>query len=550
VVEGVSFEVGAGQTVAIVGESGSGKSVTARALVGLAGRGSWATADVLEVGGESVVGQSAAHWRRIRGGEVGLVVQDALVSLDPLRPVGREIGDALRLHTRLSAAERHARSVELLTSVGMPDPELRLRQRSGELSGGLRQRALIASALAAGPPLLIADEPTTALDSTVQAQILALFESIAAQGTGMLFISHDLAVVSRLADEVLVMRAGRIVERGPTEAVLLDPQHEYTKTLLRAVPTGVPRGTALSAAGAAGAASPAPATPGPATRAPATRAPAARAAATLAPAAPAHPLLDIRGVSKSFGSRRAVDGVTLTLAPGQTLGLVGESGSGKTTLARLVLGLETPDGGTVAFDGEPWAPLRERDRRARRPLLGTVYQDALSSFDPRLTVGRILTDAQGNGAERNAARAAQRNGAQDGVARLLSDVGLSPDLADARPLHLSGGQRQRVSIARALAPEPRLIVLDEPVSALDVSIQAQILDLLDRLQRERGVAYLFISHDLGVVQHMSDTIAVMRDGRIVEQGASASVFAAPADPYTSALLAAAPRLPARPATGA
>jgi peptide/nickel transport system ATP-binding protein len=532
VVEGVSFEVGAGQTVAIVGESGSGKSVTARALVGLAGRGSWVTADVLEVGGESVVGQSPARWRRIRGGEVGLVVQDALVSLDPLRPVGREIGDALRLHTRLSAAERHARSVELLTSVGMPDPELRLRQRSGELSGGLRQRALIASALAAGPPLLIADEPTTALDSTVQAQILALFESIAAQGTGMLFISHDLAVVSRLADEVLVMRAGRIVERGPTEAVLLDPQHEYTKTLLRAVPTGVPRGTALSAAGAAGAASPAPATS--ATRSPAAPAP---AAAATEPPSPAHPLLEIRGVSKSFGSRRAVDGVTLSLAPGQTLGLVGESGSGKTTLARLVLGLETPDDGAVAFDGEPWAPLRERDRRARRPLLGAVYQDALSSFDPRLTVGRILTDAQGNGA-------------QDGVARLLTDVGLSPDLADARPLHLSGGQRQRVSIARALAPEPRLIVLDEPVSALDVSIQAQILDLLDRLQRERGVAFLFISHDLGVVQHMSDTVAVMRAGRIVEHGASASVFTAPADPYTRALLAAAPRLPARPATGA
>ncbi|WP_291056504.1 ABC transporter ATP-binding protein [Herbiconiux sp.] len=561
VVDGVSFELQAGRAVAIVGESGSGKSVTARALVGLAGPGSWMTADALEVGGASVLGStgrdgiarglSAAAWRRIRGRQIGLVVQDALVSLDPLRPIGREIGDALRLHTSLSPVQREVRVRELLESVGMPDPAERMRQRSGELSGGLRQRALIASALAADPSVLIADEPTTALDSTVQARILEQFESIKANGTGLLFISHDLAVVSRIADEVLVMRAGRVVESGPVEQVLGDPRHEYTKTLLRAVPTGVPRGVPLSVRWGADAAGTEPTEGEPfSTARPAADHPtptAHLAGATTSPAVT--PLVEATAVSKRFGSRTAVDAVSLVIAPGTTLGLVGESGSGKTTLGRIILGLTTPDSGTVTLDGAPWAPLRERDRRARRPVLGAVYQDALSSFDPRLTVGRILEDAlrgqdsgSGAGSGADAGAGSVAGVIRDGVAGLLHEVGLSPETASARPLQLSGGQRQRVSIARALAPRPRIVVLDEPVSALDVSIQAQILDLLDRLQRERGVAYLFISHDLGVVQHMSDQVAVMKDGRIVEQGPSADVFARPQHPYTRALFDAAPRI--------
>ncbi|WP_440710506.1 dipeptide ABC transporter ATP-binding protein [Herbiconiux sp. YIM B11900] len=543
VVDGVSFELHAGRAVAIVGESGSGKSVTARALVGLAGPGSWMTAEALEVGGASVLGPigrdgtarglPAAAWRRIRGRQIGLVVQDALVSLDPLRPIGREIGDALRLHTDLSPVQRQRRVLELLESVGMPEPAERMRQRSGELSGGLRQRALIASALAADPAVLIADEPTTALDSTVQAQILELFESIKARGTGLLFISHDLAVVSRIADEVLVMRAGRVVESGPVAQVLGDPQHEYTKTLLRAVPTGVPRGVPLSVSrGVSGLEG----VSGRAPRPPAAAPTSAREAAAPGTAADAPPLVvEVASVSKRFGARTAVDQVSLAIAPGTTLGLVGESGSGKTTLGRIILGLTAPDAGTVTLDGAAWAPLRERERRSRRPLLGAVYQDALSSFDPRLTVGRILEDAlRGENAG--------GGGVRERVGGLLHEVGLSSDTAEARPLQLSGGQRQRVSIARALAPQPRVIVLDEPVSALDVSIQAQILDLLDRLQRERGVAYLFISHDLGVVQHMSDRLAVMKEGRIVEQGSSAEVFARPEHPYTRALFAAAPRI--------
>ncbi|QJU55967.1 ABC transporter ATP-binding protein [Herbiconiux sp. SALV-R1] len=578
VVEGVSFEVRAGRAVALVGESGSGKSVTARALVGLVGPGSRVGAETLEVGGRSVLGRGgrgetlelggrafrgrggrdgwargpgAGVWRRIRGAQVGLVVQDALVSLDPLRPIGREIADALRLHTSLSPRQRGERVVELLEAVGMPDPVGRMRQRSGELSGGLRQRALIASALAADPPLLIADEPTTALDSTVQAQILALFDDIKAAGTGLLFISHDLGVVSRIADDVLVMRAGRVVESGPVEQVLGDPQHDYTKALLAAVPAGVPRGVPLSA----GSAHSLPAHPGRATSSPvessdgspdpresrmgrqqprgAGDAEATPRGASTAGAARSAALLEVAGVSKSFGGGTAVDDVSFSLEAGTTLGLVGESGSGKTTVARIVLGLTDPDRGSVALDGEAWAPARESARRPRRSAMGAVYQDALSSFDPRLTVGRILTDSLPG------PRTTGWSDARAEVERMLAEVGLSPELANARPLHLSGGQRQRVSIARALAPKPRVLVLDEPVSALDVSVQAQILDLLDRLQSERGVAYLFISHDLGVVRHMSDRIAVMKDGVIVEQGDATTVFESPQHPFTRELLDAA-----------
>jgi peptide/nickel transport system ATP-binding protein len=668
VVDGVSFELHAGRALAIVGESGSGKSVTARSLVGLAGAGSWQSAEALDVLGASVLGGrarsdgerggagrgdaerggagrggagrgdaerdrlerggaghddagrggaghdgagrsgfgrgtgrgggdrglSAAAWRRIRGRQIGLIVQDALVSLDPLRPIGREISDGLRLHTTLSVAQRRARVLELLDSVGMPDPASRIGQRSGELSGGLRQRALIAAGLSADPPVLIADEPTTALDATVQAQILSLLETVKARGTALLFISHDLAVVSRIADEVLVMRDGRVVESGSTDAVLRDPQHEYTRALLRAVPTGVPRHTRLSVP--------------PANATPVTRPESGPTGVDVpdseridAPSTSAgtevqsSPVLEVRGVSKAFPirgagrgvERVAVDDVSLVLERGTTLGLVGESGSGKTTVARIVLGLTTPDAGTVELDGEAWAPLPERQRRARRSLLGAVYQDALSSFDPRLTVEQILTDAlsgrrsaavragapadeltrspgpseradtlidsaRGRRSAGDRARTTDPHGERSGWARpdasvagLLDDVGLARTVLGRRPLELSGGQRQRVSIARALAADPAVLICDEPVSALDVSIQSQILDLFDELQQRHGLSYLFISHDLGVVQHMSDRIAVMKDGRIVEEGETATVFTSPAHPYTQALLAAAPRLTAR-----
>ncbi len=565
VVDGVSFELHAGRAVALVGESGSGKSVTARSLVGLTEVGSWLAADALDIGDASVLGTpdrrgnargiTASAWRRIRGREIGLVLQDALVSLDPLRPIEREIGDALRLHTPLSAVQRRARVIELLESVGMPEPRERMRQRSGELSGGLRQRALIAAAIAADPAVLIADEPTTALDSTVQARILELLESITARGTALLFISHDLAVVSRVADEVLVMRGGRVVESGPTEAVLGDPQHEYTRALLRAVPTGVARGTRLAAAPASASRDRARERSDRSERGQSSEHD-ERLEGSMERDVALGAIAQVNGVSKSFarpgggGRRLAVDDVSLVVPRGRTLGVVGQSGSGKTTLARIVLGLTAPDSGTVLLDGEAWAPGPERGRRSRRRRVGAVYQDALSSFDPRLTVEQILTDAvrgrpvPGSSAgpsEGSSQRSRRERPDRVEVTALLDEVGLPERVRDARPRDLSGGQRQRVSIARALAPRPELIICDEPVSALDVTIQAQVLDLFDELQDQHGLSYLFISHDLGVIQHMSDTIAVMNDGRVVEQGATADVFAHPEHPYTRELLAAAPR---------
>jgi peptide/nickel transport system ATP-binding protein len=511
VVRDLSFRVARGECVAIVGESGSGKSVTARSLLGLAGPGSHVTSSTLTLAGRDLATASERDWRTIRGTRIGLVLQDALVSLDPLRPIGREIGDVLRLHSRLSASDARAKVLALLASVGMPDPERAIRQRSGELSGGLRQRALIASAIALDPPLLIADEPTTALDVTIQARILDLLADIKSRGTGILLISHDLAVVSAIADRVLVMKDGRIVESGSTEEILARPREDYTRHLIAAVPTDKPRGTPLVPRTA-----PVALVPG------------------VADAAPV--VLEARGLRKSFpspaGRFRAVEDVSFTLRRGETLGLVGESGSGKTTVARLVLALTTADEGEVLLDGSPFSALAERDRRPLRRRIGAIYQDSLSSFDPRLSVRQILADA--------IARAPEED--RSSVGELLDAVGLSPAVANTRPLHLSGGQRQRVSIARALAARPDVIVCDEPVSALDVTIQAQVLDLLDRLQAERGLSYLFISHDLGVIRHMSDRIAVMKGGRFVESGVAASVFDAPQHPYTVRLVADAPRL--------
>ncbi len=521
-VDGLSIELEAGESLALVGESGSGKSVTARSILGLTGSGSRVSAGRLELAGRSVLGLKPAQWRRIRGSEVGLVLQDALVSLDPLRTIGREIDDALRLHTPLTPSARRARVIELLEAVRMPDPEQRIGQRSGELSGGLRQRALIASAIALNPGLLIADEPTTALDATIQAQILDLLGSLKSNGTALLLISHDLAAVGRVADRVAVMRAGRIVEHGPTDRVLGAPQHPYTQALLDAVPTGRDRGERLSSSEPVRPLSFHPVRPSTATKAPDV-------------------VLEATGLTRTFRLRHgatltAVDDVSLRLRAGQTLGLVGESGSGKTTVARMILGLSAPDAGDVTLLGEPWSTVPERERRRRRPLLGAIYQDPLSSFDPRFTVEEVLTDAVSLGASRRGREHRAR------VTELLNAVGLPDAVRGRRPLHLSGGQRQRVAIARALAPGPRIVVCDEPVSALDVSVQAQVLDLLSDLQRALGVSYLFISHDLGVVRHMSDQVAVMRHGRIVETGPPDTLFTSPAHDYTRMLVDSAPRL--------
>jgi peptide/nickel transport system ATP-binding protein len=489
-VDNISLHIAAGECLALVGESGSGKSVTARSLVGLAGAGARVSADVLEVDGVSLLGLSARRFERLRGAVVGTISQDALVSLDPLRVIGREVDDALRLHTRLSPLDRRARVLHLLAQAGIPDPELRIGQRSGELSGGLRQRALIAAALAATPRILVADEPTTALDSQVRDGVLRLIADQATAGTAVLLISHDLTAVSAIAHRVAVMKDGRIVEEGATDEVLRNPQHPYTRTLLAASPADKPRHQLLLGEQAA---------PPRAPRAPsASDTPASSADQTLA--------LEARDLSVAFASRqgparKVLDAISFTLPAGTTLGLVGPSGSGKTTLARIALGLQQPDSGELMLLGRPWSGVPEKVRRPQRGTIGAIYQDPLGSFDPRSTVRTILLDAlRHSPAERTGVTASTR------MHELLDSVGLATTVAARRPHSLSGGQRQRVAIARALAAEPRVLILDEPVSALDVTIQAQILDLLDTLQRDRGLSYLFISHDTDVIEHMSDSI--------------------------------------------
>ncbi|MBW8026497.1 ABC transporter ATP-binding protein [Clavibacter michiganensis subsp. michiganensis] len=520
VVHGVSLRIAPGECLALVGTSGSGKSVTAGSLLGLAGPGADVRADVFEIGGRDLRDAGPREWRRVRGSGVGLVLQDALSSLDPLRPIGREIGDALRVHGMRDPRARRARVLELLERVGMPDPATRVHQRSGELSGGLRQRALLAAALALDPPLLVADEPTTALDATVQARIIDLLADLRSRGQATLLVSHDLAVVARLADRVAVMHDGRVVEEGPTAEILRTPAHRRTRALVAAVPTGVPRGTPLSEARLEAAAS-----------APAW---------TAEPRADDRVVLRATGLTRSYrrpggSARTAVDDVSLEVRRGRTLGLVGGSGSGKTTVARLLLALEEPDAGDVTLDGEPWSGVPERARRSRRARIGAVYQDPLASFDPRWSVDRILRDALAVAGLRGAS-------AFDSPGTLLAQVGLDPALLPRRPARLSGGQRQRVAIARALAARPDVLICDEPVSALDIAVQAQVLDLLDELQRRLGLGLLLISHDLGVVAHMSDEVAVMADGRVVERGSADDVLLRPTHPVTRALLAAVPRL--------
>ena len=575
-VHDIGFTLAAGECLAIVGESGSGKSVTARSLLGLAGPHATVEADRLELAGTDLRALSEPEWQRIRGRRIGLVLQDALVSLDPLRRVGHEVSEALRNHRPGPRRARWDSAVALLEDVGLPEAPRRARQYAHQLSGGQRQRALIASALAAEPDVLIADEPTTALDVTVQARILDLLAARKRAGTAVLLISHDLAVVARLADRVAVVHAGRIVEEGPTAEVLRSPAHPYTRRLLAAVPTGDTRGRRLAGPPRPEAAAGPDTGPGPAAQAAGKAAGkgchyaalcpvageecraetpvpvviglghTARCLRTDAPwkpspavhrapaAAGGAPVLEVSALVKSFrttgrGRHTAVRDVSFVLREGETLGVVGESGSGKTTVARIAMGLLAPDAGDVRLLGEAWSGHREKARRARRRWIQLVQQDPLGSFDPRWTVRQIVGEALAPGGP-------ARRGAE-----LLDLVGLHPSLLDRRPLELSGGQRQRVAIARALAPEPKVLVCDEPVSALDVSVQAQILDLFGDLQERLGLSLLFISHDLGVVNHLSDRVLVMRDGEVVESGPVDEVFHRPAHAYTKALLTALPK---------
>ena len=513
VLHGVSLQIERGECLALVGESGSGKSVTARTLAGLTGQGAQIRAAKLAFQGIDLRTLNERAWQRVRGASIGFVMQDALGALDPLRRVGAEVEEPLHLHTSLGAEARRLRVLQLLRDVGVPEPELRARQYPWQLSGGLRQRALIASAIACNPRLIIADEPTTALDATVQAQVIALLESLRGEDNALLMVSHDLSVVSRLADRVAVMRHGVIVEQGSTEQILHDPQHPYTQLLLRAARAVhfQPERRLLTAVA-----------PNPEPR--------------------GEVLLEARDLSKSFvgpdgRTRTVVKQVSLQLRRGETLGVVGESGSGKTTLTRLILGLETADGGDVWVAGQPWSTLDPQQKRQARKAVQVVFQDPLNSFDPRYTVQRVLFEAL-------AVAGLPRRDWRGRALQLLELVRLEASALPRRPIELSGGQRQRIAIARALASEPAVLICDEPVSALDVSVQAQILELLDDLKQRLGLACLFISHDLGVINHVSDRVLVMKDGEVVESGSVRAVFDRPVHAYTRALIAAIPVLDA------
>jgi peptide/nickel transport system ATP-binding protein len=490
-VDGLSFRLEHGGALALVGESGSGKSTVASALLGLH-RGTGArVGGSVQVAGTDVLQASDDALRRLRGAKAAMVFQDPLSSLDPYYAIGDQIAEVYRVHTRASRRAARARAVDVLDRVGIPDASRRSRSRPHEFSGGMRQRALIAMALACEPDLLIADEPTTALDVTVQAQILDLLHTLREEtGMGLLLVTHDVGVAAESVDEVLVMRHGRVVEQGPVGTVLGAPSKAYTRELLGAVP-----------------------------RVDAPRAP-SRAAGEV--------VLEATGLRREFGRGKrafaAVDDVSLTIRRGETLGVVGESGSGKTTLGRMLVGLLAPTAGTI----EPGGGVR--------PDVQMVFQDPVSSLNPRRSVGESIADPLRARGEHDEGRVRGR------VRELLERVGLEGAHYDRYPHEFSGGQRQRVGIARALAADPRVIVCDEPVSALDVTTQAQVVALLGELQRELGLALVFVAHDLAVVRQVSDRVAVMRRGRIVESGPADEVYDNPRDPYTRQLLAAVPAL--------
>ncbi len=523
VVREVSLEVPAGGTLAVVGESGSGKSTTAAAVNGLLPGNGRVTGGSIRFEGRELTDLSERELRRVRGAGIGLVPQDPMSNLDPLMRIGDQIREALEVHGLASGRAAQQRVTELLEMVGIPDPAQRAAQYPHEFSGGMRQRALIAMGLACRPRLLIADEPTSALDVTVQRRILDTIDEMAAElGTSILLITHDLALAAERADTVAVMHDGEVVETGPAAQILGDPQDAYTKRLLAAAPS-------LTSAR-------------PVRREGRPTPPAGDGGMPVA-------LARFEEVTKQFALRSrgrgdaavltAVDGVAFEVPPGRTVAVVGESGSGKSTTANLLLGLEAPTSGRVLVDGADVASLSRRELFAMRRRVQPVFQNPYASLDPRFTVERSVAEPLRVHGVGTAASRRER------VAELLRQVALAPELATRFPHELSGGQRQRVAIARALALEPALIVLDEPVSALDVLVQAQILDLLLDLQQRLGLGYLFISHDLAVVRMVSDVVHVMRGGRIVESGTPESIFDDPQEDYTRELLAAIPGTLAR-----
>ncbi len=513
-VDRISFDIGKGETVALVGESGSGKSVSALSVLKLLPypAASHPSGEIL-FNGQNLLALSEKELRRVRGGKITMIFQEPMTSLNPLHTISQQIIEVLRLHQPVSLKQAQERTLELLTEVGIRDPQKRLDAYPHQLSGGQRQRVMIAMALANEPELLIADEPTTALDVTVQAQILELLDKLKQRtGMSMLFITHDLGIVRRIADRVCVMTKGKIVEAGPTEEIFTNPQHEYTRHLLAAEPKGKP------------------------------------------PAANEHakPVMSGTDVKvwfpikqgffrKTVDHVKAVDGIDLTVRAGQTVGVVGESGSGKTTLG-LALSRMISSTGQIQFEGCDINSLSFKDMRPLRSHLQIVFQDPFGSLSPRMSVAEIIEE----GLKIHAPKLSEAERDAEVVA-VLNEVGLDPSTRFRYPHEFSGGQRQRIAIARAMVLKPRFVMLDEPTSALDMSVQAQVVDLLRNLQARHELAYLFISHDLKVVRALANDVIVMRNGKVVEAGPSRQIFENPQTDYTRALISAAFRIETAPA---
>jgi len=505
-VDHVSFSIAKGETLALVGESGSGKSVSALSILKLLNYpAAHHPSGKVMFNGQDLIAADEDAMRKVRGNDITMVFQEPMTSLNPLHPIERQIGEILELHKGLRGEKARARTLELLDLVGIRDAASRLDAYPHQLSGGQRQRVMIAMALANEPELLVADEPTTALDVTVQAQILKLLKELQGRlGMAMLFITHDLGIVRRIADRVCVMLQGRIVEHGPVAEIFANPQHDYTKRLLAAEPKGRP-------------------------------APVPADAATLLEAGPVKVWFPIKSglLRRVSGHVKAVDGISVKVREGETLGVVGESGSGKTTLGLAILRLIASEG-PIVFLGDRIDGLSSKQVRPKRRDLQVVFQDPYGSLSPRMSVAEIV--AEGLAIQQPNLTYQQR---REIVAQALVDVGLDPAAMDRYPHEFSGGQRQRIAIARAMALDPKFVVLDEPTSALDMSVQAQIVELLRGLQSKRKLGYLFISHDLKVVRALSHRVVVMQNGKVVEEGPAEAIFASPREAYTQALLAAA-----------